>query len=95
MRIMHLKKVDANLLVTLDALLVDASVTRASQRLGRSASAISHALAKLRELFDDELFVRAGAGIVADSDPEAEFQECLNKAGALVQAIDLSREGIE
>ena len=61
---MHLKEVDANLLVTLDALLVDASVTRAAERLGRSASAISHALAKLREIFADELFVRAGQKLV-------------------------------
>ncbi len=61
---MHLKEIDANLLVTLDALLVDASVTRAAERLGRSASAISHALAKLREIFDDELFVRAGQRLV-------------------------------
>lgn len=61
---MHLKEVDANLLVTLDALLVDASVTRAAERLGRSASAISHALAKLREIFNDELFVRAGQRLV-------------------------------
>jgi DNA-binding transcriptional LysR family regulator len=61
---MHLKEVDANLLVTLDALLVDASVTRAAEKLGRSASAISHALAKLREVFDDELFVRAGQRLV-------------------------------
>ena len=61
---MHLREVDANLLVTLDALLVDASVTRAAERLGRSASAISHALAKLRELFADELFVRAGQKLV-------------------------------
>jgi DNA-binding transcriptional LysR family regulator len=61
---MHVKKVDANLLVTLDALLVDASVTRAAERLGRSASAISHALAKLREIFADELFVRAGQRLV-------------------------------
>ena len=61
---MHLKEVDANLLVTLDALLVDASVTRAAERLGRSASAISHALAKLREIFADELFVRAGQRLV-------------------------------
>ena len=59
-----LKEVDANLLVTLDALLVDASVTRAAERLGRSASAISHALAKLREIFADELFVRAGQKLV-------------------------------
>jgi DNA-binding transcriptional LysR family regulator len=68
---MHLKEVDANLLVTLDALLVDASVTRAAERLGRSPSAISHALAKLRELFDDELFVRAGQRLV----PTARAQE--------------------
>ena len=61
---MHLKEVDANLLVVLDALLVDASVTRAAERLGRSASAISHALAKLREIFADELFVRAGQRLV-------------------------------
>ena len=61
---MHLKEVDANLLVILDALLVDASVTRAAERLGRSASAISHALAKLRDIFADELFVRAGQRLV-------------------------------
>jgi DNA-binding transcriptional LysR family regulator len=61
---MHLREVDANLLVTLDALLVDASVTRAAERLGRSASAISHALARLREIFADELFVRAGQRLV-------------------------------
>ena len=61
---MHLREVDANLLVVLDALLVDASVTRAAERLGRSASAISHALAKLREIFADELFVRAGQRLV-------------------------------
>jgi len=68
---MHLREVDANLLVTLDALLVDASVTLAAERLGRSASAISHALAKLREIFDDELFVRAGQRLV----PTAKAQE--------------------
>jgi len=44
---------------------------------------------------DDNIYLRTGAGIVADSDPEAEFQECLRKADALIQAIDLSREGIE
>ena len=64
MHAVHLREVDANLLVTLDALLVDASVTRAAERLGRSSSAISHALAKLREIFADELFVRAGQKLV-------------------------------
>ncbi len=68
---MHLREVDANLLVILDALLTDASVTRAAERLGRSASAVSHALAKLREIFSDELFVRAGQKLV----PTAKAQE--------------------
>lgn len=57
---MHLKELDANLIVVLDALLIDASVTKAAERLGRSPSAVSHALANLREVFGDELFVRAG-----------------------------------
>lgn len=64
---MHLKEIDANLLVVLDSLLVDGSVTKAAERLGRSPSAISHALAKLREIFQDELFVRAGQKLVATS----------------------------
>jgi anthranilate synthase component 1 len=44
---------------------------------------------------DGEIFLRTGAGVVADSDPESEFQECENKARALVQAIDMAREGID
>ena len=43
----------------------------------------------------DGVTVQAGAGIVADSDAEFEYQECLNKARALVQAIDLAREGVD
>jgi len=42
---------------------------------------------------DGWLFLQAGAGIVADSDPESEHQECLSKARALIEAIDLAREG--
>ena len=61
---MHLKELDANLLVVLDALLVDASVTKAAERLGRSPSAVSHALSNLRQVFGDELFVRAGQRLV-------------------------------
>lgn len=39
---------------------------------------------------DDAIFVQAGAGIVADSNPSAEYQETLNKARALKQAIHLA-----
>jgi anthranilate synthase component 1 len=36
----------------------------------------------------DRAYVQAGAGIVADSDPEKEFQECMNKASALLKACE-------
>ncbi|MCR4642798.1 MAG: anthranilate synthase component I [Lachnospiraceae bacterium] len=39
-----------------------------------------------------KVFVRSGAGIVADSDPEKEYQECLNKAGAALTAFTLAGE---
>jgi anthranilate synthase component 1 len=42
---------------------------------------------------DGEIYLRAGAGVVADSDPESEFQETLSKGRALIEAIDLAREG--
>jgi anthranilate synthase component I len=42
---------------------------------------------------DGSIFVQSGGGIVADSDPETEYQETLHKARALIQAIDLAREG--
>jgi anthranilate synthase component 1 len=38
-------------------------------------------------------YVQAGAGIVADSVPESEYQECLNKTHALVRAVELARSG--
>lgn len=42
-----------------------------------------------------EICIRSGAGIVADSVPEKEFEECCNKARAVVQAIRQSQEGLE
>ena len=38
------------------------------------------------------IFVRSGAGIVADSVPENEYNECINKAKAVVSALHLSQE---
>jgi DNA-binding transcriptional LysR family regulator len=56
----NLAAVDLNLLVALDALLREDSVTRAGKRIGLSQPAASHALARLRELLHDELLVREG-----------------------------------
>lgn len=43
----------------------------------------------------DEICIRSGAGIVADSVPEKEFEECQNKARAVVRAISQAEEGLE
>ena len=43
---------------------------------------------------DGRVFVRAGAGIVADSVPDNEYQECLNKAGATLDALRIAGEGM-
>src|SRR5258707_2387587 len=55
---------DLNLLVTLDVLLAEGSVARAARRLRLSPSAMSRALARLREATGDPLLVRAGRGLV-------------------------------
>ncbi len=60
----QLLKVDLNLLLALDLLLEERSVTRAAKRLGRSQPATSHALARLRELLGDPLLVRQGRELV-------------------------------
>lgn len=55
---------DLNLLITLDVLLAEGSVTRAARRLRLSPSAMSRALARLRETTGDPLLVRAGRELV-------------------------------
>ncbi|MEM9452967.1 MAG: LysR substrate-binding domain-containing protein [Myxococcota bacterium] len=73
MQQLHLSQIDVNLLVSLDTLLRERSVTRAAKRLGLSQSAMSHQLRRLRELFDDPLLVGGRGGMVAS--PLAESLE--------------------
>lgn len=73
-------KPDLNLLYTFDVLLAEANVTRAARRLHLSPSAMSRALARLREATGDPLLVRAGRGLVAS--PRA--LELRNSIGRLV-----------
>ena len=86
----ELAQVDLNLLVTLQALLEEGSVTAAAGRLALSQSAVSHALRRLRRQFGDELLVRRGNRMV----PTAEalrLQRPLGEALARVTAV-LRRE---
>ena len=72
---------DLNLLVTLDVLLAEGNVARAAQRLRLSPSAMSRALARLRETIGDPLLVRAGRGLV----PTPRALELRDKVAQLVQ----------
>src|ERR1700749_4736495 len=58
---MNLDALDLTLLVALDALLLEANVSRAAMRIGLSQPAASHALQRLRDLIGDSLLVRVGA----------------------------------
>jgi DNA-binding transcriptional LysR family regulator len=67
----HLAEVDLNLLVVLRELLRARSTTAAAKRLGRTQSAVSHALARLRALFGDPLFLRSGGALRPTARAEA------------------------
>src|SRR5438105_15915248 len=54
---------DLNLLKAFDALLRERGVTPAARRIGLSQPAMSHALGRLRQLFQDQLFVRTPRGM--------------------------------
>ena len=71
MNAVHLGTFNLNLLLALDALLSERSVTRASARIGITQSAASHALARLRKLTGDELLVRRRDGMVPTLRAEA------------------------
>ena len=55
-----LRRFDLNLLVVFDVLMTERSVTRAAERLGRTQSAVSHSLSRLRGQFGDPLLVKGG-----------------------------------
>lgn len=61
---MHISRIDLNLFVVFDTVLAEGGITAASRRLNLSQPAVSHALARLRELLGDPLFERQGRGMV-------------------------------
>lgn len=84
---MQLASVDLNLLVALDALLEERSVSRAAERLLVGQPAMSATLARLRTLFNDPLLVREGRGLVATPFAESlvvPLREALGRLEAIV-----------
>ena len=85
---LNLRSVDLNLLPVFEAVYEERNVTKASERLAMSQPAVSHALARLRSMVGDELFVagRRGAAVT----PAAQ-----NLYPRVKAALDAVREGLE
>jgi DNA-binding transcriptional LysR family regulator len=86
---MDLRRIDLNLLVALDVLLDERSVTRAAARLGLSQPAVSRALARLRAIFADALLVEGRGGYLLSRRAEAirpRLRGVLAEVGALLAA---------
>jgi DNA-binding transcriptional LysR family regulator len=85
---MDIRKLDLNLLVVLEAIHAEGSLTRAAARLHLSQPALSHALARLREALDDPLFLRQGNRMV----PTPRTQRLM---GPLHEALGLIGEAVQ
>lgn len=70
-----LRRVDMNLLVIFEALMLEPNLTRVGEKLFLSQSTVSAALARLRDLFDDPLLIRSGRGMVPTSRAQEIFAE--------------------
>src|SRR5258706_7399905 len=82
---MNVQDVDLNLLRVCDAVVHESGVTPAAARLGLTQPAVSNALARLRKLFGDPLFVRTPTGM--DATPFArELAEPVRQALALLES---------
>jgi DNA-binding transcriptional LysR family regulator len=82
----NLASLDLNLLKVLDALLKTESVSKSAQKLNVTQSAVSHALKRLRDLFDDPLLVRDGSTMRASAKAVA-LREPLERAMSGIHAL--------
>ena len=91
MDIRELGRLDMNLLVALEALLEERNVSRAAERLYITQSAMSKTLGRLRELFDDPLFIRKAGGMV----PTPRALQLAGHLPALLQAVQAMIRPVE
>lgn len=84
---MNLRNVDLNLLVILDALLSERNVSRAGERIGLSQSAMSAALARLRDVFNDPILVRVGRELALTQNAEALIEPLREALSCIEQTL--------
>lgn len=91
----QLSRIDLNLLVSLSVLLKERNVTKAAQRLYLSQPAMSRALGRLREVFDDPLFYRESSGLTPTQkalELQGPLDELLMSAQSIISQTQFSPE---
>lgn len=84
---MHIGRVDLNLYRVLDAIYREGSISRAAMALNLTQPAVSHALARLRETYGDQLFIRAGKRMMPTPLTHAIIQPVRDALTALQQTL--------
>ncbi len=85
---MEIERLDLNLFRVFDMIMTHRSVAGASRELGVTASAVSHALTRLRKLLDDELFVASSNGMVPTQKSIELAPAIRDGIGNLTRALD-------
>ena len=88
---LNLRSVDLNLLPVFEAVYEERSLTSAAQRLAMSQPAVSNAVARLRTVFNDELFVRHGRGVHRTSAADAVYAKLHGALGTMRESVSDAR----
>jgi len=85
---MKISNFDLNLFVVMNAIYTEGSLTKAAEVVGITQPAVSNALARLREKFDDELFIRTGSGMVPTHKTENIISDVQNALNLMQRSIN-------
>ena len=85
---MKISTFDLNLFVVMNAIYTEGSLTKAAEVVGITQPAVSNALARLREKFDDELFIRTGSGMVPTHKTENIISDVQNALNLMQRSIN-------
>ena len=85
---MKISSFDLNLFVIMNSIYTEGSLTKAAQVVGITQPAVSNALSRLREKFDDELFVRTGSGMVPTQKTENIIKDIQNALQLMQKSVN-------
>ena len=85
---MKISSFDLNLFVILNAIYTEGSLTKAAEVVGITQPAVSNALSRLRERFDDDLFIRTGSGMVPTQKTENIISDIQNALSLMQQSVN-------